>query len=84
MPRSAYVAPVTVPLTIEDRLRYREAALFSVWALCKQRECDAATHADMVRWADERPARDAEWADSGFRRENTLLGTETRLGNPSK
>lgn len=64
--------------------KYKNAALFTVWALCKHREVDVDTHASIVRSADQKPASAAEWEALGLPRwPQTMPATGTTpSGNP--
>jgi len=64
--------------------KYKNAALFDIWTLCKKKEIDVDIHASMVRSADQTPARDAEWMALGLPpvpRTMKATGT-TPSGNP--
>ena len=46
--------------------KHKDAALFAVWTLCKQKEINIDTHASMVHLADQLPASDAESKELGL------------------
>jgi hypothetical protein len=46
--------------------KYKNAALFAVWTLFKQKEVNVDTRASMVQMADQKPASDAEWKALGL------------------
>ena len=61
----------------------KDAALFAVWTLCKQKESYVGIHASMVQSADHQPASDAEWEALGLSPwpQMPVTGT-TPSGNP--
>lgn len=63
--------------------KYKSAALFEIWTLCKYKELDIDTHAELLRTADQEPSSDEDWKALGLSPPPKLPKTGTTpSGNP--